>query len=106
MGRQMDVQADCSKKKLDLRSGSHAIDISKSSLTCPYQHRPGPFYGYSVKPPYISRLLGRAKRYGLRGRGHLNPPPPRVPTGQSNGCIEIVLILANMAAVYMTTCQL
>ena len=28
-------------KKFDLRSGSHAIDISSGSQTCQFKHRPG-----------------------------------------------------------------
>ena len=39
--------------KLDIRSGSHAIDISKGSLTCPSNHRHGanPFTGIPRNRP-------------------------------------------------------
>ena len=51
------------KKKMELRSGSHAIDISYGS---PVQEprRGHPFYGFSEKPPNFSRLLRRTWGYG------------------------------------------
>ena len=39
------------KKNMDIRPGSHAIDILYWFVTCPSKHRQKPpFYGYSKKP--------------------------------------------------------
>ena len=47
------------KKKLDLWSGSNAIDISLGVFNVPVQAltRDQPSYGYSEKPPHFSRFL-------------------------------------------------
>ena len=72
----------CRLKKLDLQSGSQAIDISWGSLTCPSKHRHGtnhPFYGSSEKPTHFSCLLRCAWGYG----GPICILNPWVPTGSN-----------------------
>ena len=67
-------------KKLDLRSGSHAIDISYCSYTCLSKHRHGPSF---------LRLFRESATFQspfTRAWGYLGPFPilnPRVPTGVS-----------------------
>ena len=78
------------KQKLDLRSGSHAIDISQGSLTCPSKHQHGttlfirwfrhtaPFsrhlrsrWGYGG---YVLDLTPRALKGGWTINIHVNLP--------------------------------
>ena len=60
--------------------------------------RDPPFYGYSEKPPHISRLLRHAWGYG----GHiLDLTPPRVPTG----VFLLKLLLVGIKTAMHTKCR-
>ena len=65
------------KKKLDLRSGSHAIDISFGSLTCPSKHRHGPNLLTVIPINCLNQSL-LTTRIGIQKTYfHLKPRVPR-----------------------------
>ena len=82
------------KKKLDLRSGSHAIDISEFSLTCPFKHRHGANF---------LRLFRETAPFQLPFTTRMEIPrsdlfssyTPRVPRRYSVHCNYMLLIACN-----------